>query len=289
MSGPADGAATIDGLDGLVLGFVGTGTITSSIVTGLCGAPHASNRIWLSPRNAAVAAQLAASCSQATVAVSNQYVLDRSDVVFLALRPQIAHDVIRSLRFRPEHRVISLVATFSRDRIAALVAPATGITCAVPQPTVAARLGPTVIFPPDPVARALFGRLGTAFEASSEHELQALWASTAAMASYFSTLDTLASWLVRHGVHARTARHYIAAMFHGLSQVPVSSEAAFNQLADEFKTKGGLNEQLARDLARSGVFDAWSGGLDAILARIEKNDNAANTPTGAHNETGRDR
>lgn len=289
MSGPADGAATIDGLDGLVLGFVGTGTITSSIVTGLCDVPEASNRIWLSPRNADVAARLAASCPQATVAASNQEVLDRSDIVFLAVRPQIAHDVISPLRFRPEHRVISLVATFSRDRIAALVAPATAISCAVPQPTVAARLGPTVIFPSDPVARALFGRLGTAFEASSEHELQALWASTAAMASYFSTLDTLASWLVRNGVPARTARAYIAAMFRGLSQVPVASDAAFSELADEFKTRGGLNEQLARDLARSGVFDAWSDGLDAILARIEKSDNAANAPTGARDETGSDR
>jgi len=289
MSGPADDAATIDSLDGLVLGFVGTGTITASIVDGLCGARGASNRIWLSPRNADVAARLAATCSQATVAASNQQVLDGSDIVFLAVRPQIAHDVIRQLRFRPEHRVISLVATFSRDKIAALAAPASAICCAVPQPTVAARLGPTVIFPPDPVARALFDRLGKAFEASSERELQALWASTAAMASYFSTLDTLSSWLGRNGVQAGTARDYIAAMFRGLSHVPVASEATFSALADEFTTKGGLNEQFARDLARGGVFDAWSDGLDAILARIRKSDNAADAPSDARDETGNDR
>jgi pyrroline-5-carboxylate reductase len=146
-----------------------------------------------------------------------------------------------------------------------------------------------VIFPSDPVARTLFDRLGTTFEAASERELQVLWASTAAMASYFSTLDTLSSWLVRHGVPAKTARDYIAAMFRGLSHVPVVSETAFSALADEFKTKGGLNEQLARDLARSGAFDAWSGGLDAILARIEKSDNAPDAPTAARDDTGSDR
>jgi pyrroline-5-carboxylate reductase len=140
-----------------------------------------------------------------------------------------------------------------------------------------------VIFPPDPVARTLFARLGTAVEVNSESELRALWASTAAMASYFSTLDTLASWLIRNGVHAETARDYIATMFRGLSHVPLASEALFGELADEFKTKGGLNEQFARDLARSGVFDAWSSGLDAILARIEKSDRA---PTAARDETG---
>jgi pyrroline-5-carboxylate reductase len=289
MSGRTDGPARIESLDGIVLGFVGTGTITASIVTGLCAVPASSNRIWLSPRNADVAARLASTCSQATVAGSNQEVLDRSDIVFLAVRPQIAHDVLRNLRFKPDHRVISLIATFSRDRIAELAAPATSIICAVPQPTVAARLGPTVIFPADPVARMLFGRLGMPVEATSESELRALWASTAAMASYFSTLDALASWLVRNGVHANTARDYIAAMFRGLSHVPLASEASFGELADEFKTRGGLNEQFARDLARSGVFDAWSAGLDAILARIEKSNNAPDAPAAARDETGSNR
>lgn len=285
MSRRTGSQANIETLDGIVLGFVGTGTITSSIVTGLCAAPESSNRIWLSPRNADVAGRLASTCSQATVAASNQEVLDRSDIVLLAVRPQIADEVLGHLRFRPDHRVISLIATFSRARIAALVAPATSISCAVPQPTVAARLGPTVIFPPDPVARTLFARLGMAIEANSESELRALWASTAAMASYFSTLETLASWLIRNGVHAKMARDYIAAMFRGLSHVPLSSGTSFAELAEEFKTKGGLNEQFARDLARSGVFDAWSGGLDAILARIEKSNNAPDAPAAARDET----
>jgi pyrroline-5-carboxylate reductase len=289
MSGRTDGPPRIENLDGIVLGFVGTGTITASIVTGLCAVPDSSNSIWLSPRNADVAARLASTCSEASVAGSNQEVLDRSDIVFLAVRPQIAHDVLRDLRFRQDHRVISLIATYSRDRIAALVAPATSISCAVPQPTVAARLGPTVIFPPDPMARTLFGRLGVAVEVNNESELRALWASTAAMASYFSTLDTLASWLIRNGVHASTARDYIAAMFRGLSHVALASKASFGELAEEFKTKGGLNEQFARDLARSGVFDAWSSGLDAILARIEKSDNAPDATTAAHDETGSSR
>jgi hypothetical protein len=46
-----------------------------------------------------------------------------------------------------------------------------------------------------------------------------------------------------------------------------------------------LNEQFARDLARSGVFDARSSGLDAILARIES-DNAPDAPAAARDETG---
>ena len=43
------------------LGFIGTGEITSSIVTGLCSFGTTSHSIRLSPRNAAVARELSRS------------------------------------------------------------------------------------------------------------------------------------------------------------------------------------------------------------------------------------
>jgi pyrroline-5-carboxylate reductase len=252
------------------LGFLGTGTIASAIVAGLCSGAEPDFRIFLSPRNAQIADRLASTFPQVTVAASTQELLDCSDRVILAVRPQIAHDVLASLRFRPDHRVISLIATFSQAQIAALVAPAARITCAAPLPTAASRASPTVIFPPDPVASNLFDRLGVAVEVTNESEFRALLATTAAMASYFSLLDTLSSWLKEQGVSRSTAREYISMMFHGLGQVPRISALPFAELADEFKTKGGLNEQFAEELRRNGVFAACSAGLDAILARLAK-------------------
>ena len=251
------------------LGFLGAGTITSAIVSGLCALPEPRCRITLSPRNAQVAARLASAFAQVSVARSNQEMLDRSDVVMLAVRPQVAQDVLAALRFRPEQRVISLVATFSRDRIAALVQPAASVCCAVPMPTVALHLGPTAIFPADAVAAELFNRVGVAIEVASERELQALWASTALMATHYTLLDTLGAWLIAHGVAPARAREHVAMMFDGLGRVPRGSDLPFAALAAEFKTRGGLNEQCAAQLAQAGVFDACSRALDAILARIE--------------------
>jgi pyrroline-5-carboxylate reductase len=256
--------------DGARLGFLGTGAITSAIVTGLSAEPAPAFRIFLSPRNAQNAHRLASTFRNVTVADSNQETLDRSDIIFLAVRPQIAHDVLADLEFRPDHRVISLIATFSREQIAALVGPASRITCAAPLPTAAAHLAPTVIFPPDPTARNIFSRLGIAVEVTTENEFRALVAATAAMASYFTLLDTLSSWLEAQGVSPATAHEYIAMMFHGLGQVTQRSDASFVELADEFKTKGGLNEQFAEELRHNGVFAACSAGMDAILARIVK-------------------
>lgn len=254
-------------LEGARLGFVGSGTITSAIVTGLCAKPAAKVRITLSPRNQQIATRLASSFPQATIAASNQEVLDRSDVIFLAVRPQIAHDVLASLKFKPDHRVISLIATYSTETIASLVAPAATVARAVPLPTVSSHLGPTAIFPPDPVAAALFGRLGVAIEVSTENEFRALAASSAAMASYFTLQDTLCAWLTQQGVRGSLAREYVAMMFRGLSEVPQQSDRSFAELAQEFTTKGGLNEQFANELTRKGAFAACSAALDSILAR----------------------
>ena len=269
MSIAVDSGAGLD-LDALRLGFIGSGTITSAIVTGLRANGASRPSVTLSPRNAAVAQRLARTHPGVTVATGNQHVLDASDVVLLAVRPQVAADVLAELRFRPQHRVISLVATFSHARISSLVAPASHAACAVPMPTVASHLGPTPIYPPDAVAAALFDRLGTAIEVTAESELQMLWASTAAMASFFTVLHTIEQWLVSHGVTATRARAHVAMMFDGLARVPRSSDLSFLELAEEFKTKGGLNEQYAAGLARAGAFDAWSAAADGVLARIQR-------------------
>jgi pyrroline-5-carboxylate reductase len=255
------------------LGFLGTGTIASAIVTGLHFTPSPRYSVCLSPRNKHVAARLASAFPKVGVAGSNQEVLDRSDIVFLAIRPQIAREVLAGLEFRQDHHVISLVATFSRDAMATLVEPASRVTCAVPMPTVAAHLGPTAIFPPDAIAATLFGPLGVAVEVATEGEFQSLVAATAAMASYFTLLGTLVSWLTVQGVSQARAKAYVSMMYYGLGQVAQRSEESFPELAAEFKTKGGLNEQFADELARKGVFTACSAALDSILARIQGNAN----------------
>ena len=100
------------------LGFIGTGALTAAIVSGLKSVAGNSVSVLLSPRNEEIAAQLAARYPDVRIASDNQAVLDACDTVMLAVRPQIAHDVLPRLRFRPEHHLISLIATLSREEIA---------------------------------------------------------------------------------------------------------------------------------------------------------------------------
>ncbi|HWY56147.1 MAG TPA: pyrroline-5-carboxylate reductase [Terriglobales bacterium] len=251
------------------LGFVGTGAITSAIVTGLSSASADQSAIQLSPRNHKIASELATRFPHVSVASSNQDVLDNSDVVILAVRPQIAANVVSELRFRPDHQVISLISAISLASISELVAPATKVARAVPLPSVADRLGPTAIYPPDPLVADLFGRLGTAIEVETANEFDGLSAATATIASYFAFADAIVSWLTRHGVSAPKARDYVARIFRGSINAAVDApERSLKSLADEHATRGGINEQVLSYLVERGVFEDLSRALDAVLQRI---------------------
>jgi pyrroline-5-carboxylate reductase len=251
------------------LGFIGTGALTSAIVTGLKSVPDNSVSILLSPRNREIAAGLAARYADVQVAPDNQAVLDVCDTVLLAVRPQIAHEVLAALRFRRSHHVISLIATLSRKDISRLIAPAAPATVAFPMPMLAHRQGATLVCPPDPIAAALFGRLGKVVEVEKTSELNALGVVAATFATYFQYLDTIHAWLKHHGVAEAKGRDYIAAIYQALGNAPdMAPAASFTHLAQDYATRGGVNEQVLRELTARGMFEAFKESMDGAHRRL---------------------
>jgi len=251
------------------IGFIGTGTITSAIVSGLNASDSTTFTFLLSPRNAGVGAALASAFDNVTVAASNQAVLDGCDTIMLAVRPQVAVDVIESLHFRPDHHVISLIALISLERVQALVAPATRVVRAIPLPMVATRAGVTALYPDDSTARAIFTQLGSTIALDSSAHFNAFSAATATMAPYFAFAGEITDWMIRQGVPPTTARSYIAGMFHGLATVAEDPSAQpFPALAEKFATAGGINEQVMAHLTQVGALKAVSDALDGVLNRM---------------------
>jgi len=252
------------------LGFVGTGEITSAMVTGLSSSDAELHSIRLSPRNLAIATDLANRFPGVSIASSNQDVLDHCDTGVIAVRPHVAQSVLSELRFRSDHRVISVVSALSMRSVSKLVSPATRITRAVPLPSTAKRIGPTAIYPPDPLVDDLFAALGTVFAVETEGEFDAMCAATATLASYYAFIDGVASWLARNGVPEAKARDYVARMFWGLTSTAVDApERSFQSLASDHATAGGINEQFLGHLVASGLLESVSEGLDAVMQRIK--------------------
>ena len=251
------------------LGFIGTGALTSAIVTGLKSVAKNPTPVLLSPRSESISADLAARYPDVRVAADNQAVLDGCDTVMLGVRPQVAHEVLSGLRFRRDHHVVSLIATVSREEIAALAAPAERVTKALPMPMIARGQGATIICPPDRSMAALFGSLGKAIEVESSEEFDALSVVTATYATYFKYLETIHAWLKDQGVPDDKGRDYIATLFKALAQAPdTKPDADFTHLAADYATRGGINEQVLRELTSRGMFEALAESLDGVHRRI---------------------
>ena len=251
------------------LGFIGTGTITAAMVRGLQRASY-DQPIVLSPRNAKLAAALAAACAVVSVATSNQEVLDQCDTIFIAVTPQVVAEVMGELRFEPRHRVVSLVATISMRHLSELAAPAGRVRRAVPLPFVAAGPGSTLLYPADPELAAVFDLLGTAVILDSENDIDILAVASATMSSYFATMATIDRWLFDKGIAAERSRAYLAQLGVGLAAAAAENpRTSYAQLIRDFATPGGLNEQLRQHLDKSGVQNSYATGMDALFARVK--------------------
>ena len=251
------------------VGFIGVGTIAEALIMGMCAGGEQRATFLLSPRNADIAKRLAARFSFVEVAGDNQAVIDGSDIIFLAVRPQVAADVLGALKFRQGQRIVSLIATFEVARLRALVAPASTIARAAPLPAVARRLGPLTLYPPVPEIARLLEGLGQLVQLQNESELDAFWAVSGLMGSYFGWLDEIAGWLARHDLEETQVRRYVAALFEALSVTGAErAKDGFDRLVVEHSTPGGLNEQAYRELQAAGWTGLVSQTLDLIHARI---------------------
>jgi len=250
------------------VGFVGTGAISGAIVTGLSTEGGPRPAIRLSPRNAGRASDLAGWFDNVSVCVSNQEVLDSSETVILAVRPQVAEEVLSELKFPPGQTVISIVAGFPTGRLVSLGVPGDRVWRAIPLPSIAQRRSPTAVYPPGGPATELFAQLGRVFEIRVEDHLNAFSTATSTMAAYFGFIGHIAAWVAWKGVPEQQAREYMASMFAGLADAGLeTSQRSFEDLAEAHATPGGLNAQVLRDMRDGGVFETLNEALDSVHRR----------------------
>lgn len=251
------------------LGFLGTGEISSAMVTGWSSCGIEFRSMTVSPRNLQIATNLAGRFSGVSVASSNQDVLDSCDTVVIAVRPPIARSVLSELHFRPDHRVISVVSALCLQSLSELTAPATRITRAVPLPSTDKRIGPTAIYPPNRFVEDLFAAIGTVYPVETEGAFDAICAATATIASFYAFLDGVASWLSNNGIADAKARDYVARMFLGVTSTATDTPGgSFQSLASAHTTAGGINEQFLKHLVQRGLLTSVPKGLDLVMQRI---------------------
>lgn len=256
----------------MIYGFIGTGTITEAIIVGMMNSRLSAAKVVVSPRGHAVARSLAGRFANVTVAQSNQAVVDAADILILAMRPQVAEEVLTALAIPRGKKLISLIAATSRARLAQWTGhEADVIVRAIPLPFVAAGEGVTPILPADAVAQDLFDAMGKAVVCTTQEEFDLFAVSTALMGTYFGMLERVAGWLTAQGLTQAQAREAIVPMFGSLTRMAAAApQLSFRQLREGHSTPGGLNEQVFSDFEAKGGSDALLKALDRVLVRIRQ-------------------
>lgn len=250
------------------IGFIGTGVITEAIITGMATAGCLPERLLISRRNAETSARLAAFYPQITVLDDNQQIAAASDLLFLAVRPQIAERVLSGIRLRPDQAVASLIAGFPVGRIVELAGAPHRMTRVVPMPPVSRRAGITVLSGPDPLLEALFDALGGVIVAETDESFDALTLPSTVMGLYFGLQQIISDRITAQGTNPGEVRRFLAMVCRSLAETAESDPASFDELRLAHSTPGGLNEGLfAAFLAASGD-RALTSALDQTLDRI---------------------
>ncbi|WP_298443336.1 NAD(P)-binding domain-containing protein [Gordonia sp. (in: high G+C Gram-positive bacteria)] len=225
------------------IGIIGVGGIAKAIVEGLCGLADPP-RVLLSPRGAAVGAELAARFDTAAVCASNQEVADGADLVIIALRTEQCAEAVAGLRLRPEQVVVNVMASVGTAQLREMLGTQVPIVRAMPLQAVRERGCVTVTFPSHPDVDALFDLLGGTLPVADEAAFTVFCGLSGTMSTHYGYLTALAAWATAHGIPGDDAERFLRSLFAGIGRSLDDPDRSLAQLRDEHETPGGSNERV---------------------------------------------
>ena len=253
------------------LGFIGTGKITFSVVTGVCRSKISFKKIMLSPRNRNIAKKLKRKFRKVSIAKNNQEIINSCNWIFLAVTPTVGQKIIKNLKFKSNQTIISFISTMTLPQLKKAIKVKATILRAIPLPPISLRRGPVPLFPPNKKARNFFNKLGTTVEIRNEKLSKNFWSTSGMMAPFYELLSTMSNWLVKRGVKRDKAQQYITSLFVALSEdAVVNSKKDLKFLVKDSQTPKGLNEQGVKELRKAGFFRSTEKTLNSILKRLNK-------------------
>ena len=252
------------------LGFIGTGKIASSVITGISTSKISFQKIIVSPRNRNIAQKLKKRFRKVNIAKTNQEVVDKCNWVFLSVTPKVGKKILPKLKFRSNQKVVSFIATINLAQLKKFLGKKIKIVRAIPLPPISLKKGPVPICPPDKQVKDFFNKIGTTVEIKNEKLSKNFWATSAMMAPFYEILKVLSDWLVNRGIKRNKAQRYITSLFVALSVDSVNNSAKhLKHLVADSQTPGGLNEQAVRGLRRAKFYKNLEKSLNNVLKRLK--------------------
>ncbi len=252
----------------MILGFLGTGHISSSVIEGIFKSKLKFKKIYLSPRNRILAKKLSKRFKKIQISKNNQQLIDKSNWVFLAITPKVGKKILKDLYFKKNKKIISFISTINLKELKENTKNQ-NITRVIPLPFIGMKKGPIVIFPPDKSVKNFFKHLGKVIEVKSEKVSKSFWATSSFMAPFYNLVSTTSDWLASKGVKRKEAENYARELFLALSEDAIKKKKlSLKQLVVESQTPGGTNAFVLKELKKKKFYKVQQKVLNSIFKKF---------------------
>ena len=292
--------STILDLNNLSVGFLGCGTIASSIARGLAKDSNTPNSISISKmvvsersrsKSQALVDDLSGDAIQISRTTNNQAIVDECDLIFLTVLPQQASDVLQSLQFDPHrHVLVSLVSTANlHDLQHDSKLDLSQVAKMICLPSIANHEGVALLCcgqqnsTTNELLETLFDATGGVVSLQTEADLEACMVTTCTMGPLYGTMKNQRDWLLKQtsSLSKADATTLVVKQF-AASVGDALQNCHENRLEDLIaeQTPGGLNEQALNNYGTvlNGFQDLQEPVMDAILSRIRGDTNGSIAP-----------
>jgi len=253
----ATGVSLVGHMGGKVMriGVIGTGTIATAVVRGVA---KTHEQIIVGRRSKQNSESLANQFSNVSVE-DNQSVLDQSDVVLIGLLSEDSEAVLSELRFKPDQKVVSMMAGVGLDTVAQMIKPAFAASVMIPFPGIETGGSPVIALGDIELVQDIVTARNTVYGVNCESELSAFLCAQAALSPIASTLADAAYWLGER-VSDETAAEAFLRHLVSSSLTNTGTQALINAL----NTPGGYNQRLRIAMEQSGMREALLRGLTEL-------------------------
>ena len=124
------------------LGFIGTGKIASSVITGICSSKISYKKILISKRNKTISQILNRKFKKVIIAKDNQEIVNSCDWIFLSVTPTVGEKIIKNLKFKSSQIIVSFISTITLEQLKKAIKVKAKIVRAIPLPPISLKKGP---------------------------------------------------------------------------------------------------------------------------------------------------
>lgn len=232
------------------IGFIGTGHMGQSVIQALIESGKVSpQKIFASNRSPGKLKKVQDQF-QINVEATNEAVIEKSDIIFLAVKPQDLITAVEPLTsaFNSGQIVISLAAGFSIRSLQKLLPGIKGIVRVMPNTPVTIRkavvgycLGPDATMY-GPVVEELLAPLGLVIQANEGDPFQSLTVSCGSGPGFiFELMQYWQEWLEEHGFESKQARDMVVQTFLGASELAARyQQMPLHDLQERVVSKKGV-------------------------------------------------